>query len=75
MEGLEAANCLDEVMPDLLFGHLSSPFLMLLNKLQEVPTISKLHYNAKVTSCILEKGLFVTDHILVLDGGENSDFI
>ena len=75
VQSFEPSDGLNEQAPNLFFGVLSFVFLVFLDCLEEVTVVTDLHDNAQVARLILKEGLFVTDHIWMINGGQNSYFI
>lgn len=71
----ESPNCLDEQMPDLFFCVFALVLLVGFDGLEQVTAVTDFHDDAQVACLWAEERLFVTDHIWVLDGGQNSYFI
>lgn len=75
MQGFEAANNLNKIVPYCFFCELGSAFFMFLDSLQQVSSVGQLHDDAKASFLVLKEGLFVSDNVWVVDRGENSDFV
>lgn len=67
MKCLETSDDLNEVVPDLFLSELGPPLLVLLDRLQEIATISQLHDDAQAALLVLEEGLLVADNVWVVD--------
>jgi len=75
VQGLHAADNLDEVVPDLLLGQLHPGPLLLVDDAEDVASVGELHHDAEVASLVLEEGILVADDVGMLDGSQDPDLV
>ena len=54
-----------ESVPNFSLGKFGSLLLMVVDFLLQVAALSKLHYDAQRARSLIEKGVFVSDHVLI----------
>ena len=62
-------------MPNLLFRKGLSVLFAPAHQIEDVATVRILHYDAERVRGVLKKGVFVPDHVGVLDAGQNTDLV
>lgn len=75
VEGLEAADHLDEKVPYFMLTEGRICSLVLLDFLEEVAAGGVLHHEAEAAGFVLEERVFVANHVDVVDRCENTDFV
>lgn len=75
VEGLEAADNLDEVVPDHLFAEERTLFLLFVDELQDVTAVGALHHDAEAVGAVFEEGFFVANHVGVVHRREDAHFV
>ena len=65
MQCLQASCHLDKDIPYLTLLELGLHLFMVHDFLVEIPTVSKLHHDAKCSRVLIEKGFFVVDDIAI----------
>ena len=75
VQGGKTADHLVKDAPDVLFFHVPHSFLVLVDLALQVASVGVLHHDAQRAAALLEESLFVGCHVLVLDGGQDSDLV
>ena len=73
VEGLETSDDLNEEVPDLALGKVGVVLLVLVDHLEEIAAVCVLHNDTEAH--VLKEVLLVTDHIGMVDRGEDANFV
>ena len=75
VEGAKAPNNLNKDVPYLLLLYVGFPLLVVADLLEYVSVVSVLHHQTETRGRLIDEGIAISNHVRVVDRGENSDLI